>query len=504
MELEMERKGFGGRLISMGYVAVVFWMCYVVTLLASGVHNIAEDGLSFEINWPRSVFSVLSIVIAALVFWKFYRNDKNIRDTLGSPFVLHVLGISTFILSVGASIFSNQIQSVITEWALREGDLLPSGEVTFLIDEYNPFIFFISSIITILALFLFHGYEANRMKKALEAEQKKQSKELRNAIRVAPPPYFTKMLADVTDQSEDFLSSVTDDYALMEEAIKDPGLDNKTKIGRVEESIELQRKSIRAVLTGFGRLARTYDNVNPLDKNEKVEYRANLMLNLERNSEAFEVLFPNALPKVRFSAPFGAEPNYYLVIDRRLSVRIGVKPAEIYVASPDNNGGSEVITPADFTSDSKVKDALLPVYWSQNDQIHHNFNMIGAPTAIVDGKDQFIADSIASIEQATQYNAALKKEANDYFQADDKGRSIVSFPVATRHFKTATALAPEPRLYFGAINLYRNEKDIFSGDIKNFKFFSDFTRPMNLIMGRMAYTHIGALFQLYYLKNPTK
>jgi hypothetical protein len=366
----------------------------------------------------------------------------------------------------------------------------------------DTMIFFLSTVLTILTLFIVHGKESHRMKRALETEQKEQSKELRNAIRVAPPPYFTKMLADVSDQAEDFLSNVFEESANMELMMADDRVTLEDKIKCVEETLESQRASIRAVLTGFGRLARTYDSVNPMDKELGIEYRANLMLNLEKSSEALEILFPEGLPEERFAVPFGAEASYLLVIDRRLSVKIGPQNKDLFIAAPDQNGGSEIIKPNKFSADQKVKNALLPVYWSESDDTHGNYNMLGAPTAIVEGQHQFIPDSIEKIRNATHYNQEVQDKAKHYFENDKKGRSIVSFPVASRHFKTSTSTAPHPRSYYGTVNLYRNEKNMFSGDNKNFAFFSDFTRPLNLITGRIAYMHMSTLLQLYSLKNP--
>jgi hypothetical protein len=477
------------------FAVLLYVSCYVGVLWMSGLY-IAQDGIDFTGDITRFILGGLPIIAFVLCAQSTFIIDSDVYDTIGSPLTLHSLSVVTFIVSILASVFSSAILGFMQSWAERFDHTLPREKQKLLVSADSMAVFLIAGVMMILILFICHGRQAHRIKKTLESEQKQQSKDLRDAIRVAPPPYFTKMLADVTDQSEDFLSQIGLDYAGFLAFHNDDTNDAESKIVRAEQSIAKQRIALRAVLTAFGRLARTYDNVNPADPSSDIEYRANLMLSLEVGGLSLDAVFPEQKPPVRFEVPFDAKPSYFLAVDQRLSIKIGTRNKSLFKALNGKDGDFSEIEPNDFTQDRDVKDALLPVYWKDNDKTLINYNMIGAPTAIVKGENVFIPDTHFSIENAKNYPEDIQVLAKDYFYGDKKGRSIVSMPVATRHFKCDPNELPKPSIYFGTINLYRNEENIFSGHNDNFRFFCDFTRPLSLIMGRMSETHLGTLILL--------
>jgi hypothetical protein len=300
----------------------------------------------------------------------------------------------------------------------------------------------------------------------------------------------------MSDQAEDFHILAADEYEEFESFLLDEDKTEEEKQQFSEKTIENQRKTIRAILTAFGRLARAYDNVNPMDNSSDIEYRANLMLSVSPDSDALEAIFPATKLENRFAVPFDAKPEYLLVVDSRLSVKINKISPPLFVEVGKSNGGDTTeIEPNKFTMDNKVKSALLPVYWNKHDKNFINYNMIGAPIAIATGTNQFIPDTHTAIETATHYSKDIQEKALNYFKIDEKGRSIVSFPVATRHFKCHPNEETLPSSYFGTINLYRNKPNIFSGHNDNFQFFSDFTRPLSLILGRVTMLHIASLIR---------
>jgi hypothetical protein len=482
------------------YIVFIFVGCYVLVVMLSGFYFDVNDEVDYVSNILRWV---LCTIASVGVFFCLYRNlitTSNLSYWLGSPRMLHILSAFTFILSVTTSVFSSKLQPVVLDWANR-GSNYTGDTQGLLISVVSLHLLLTVLICTILVLFVVHGKHAHKINKALDERNQKQSKDLRDAIRVAPPPYFIQILADVTDKSEDFLSIMQLQYAELESIIDDVNIDKQEKITLAAEIIEKQRISIRAVLMAFARLARTYDNVNPSRLGNDIEYRANLMLTLSPESGVLEKLFPDGLPKVRFKIPTGGTPAYYLVVDRRLSVSVGKQMKELFVGKAIEGLNAPEITPHNFTPDKDVKNALLPVYWKQDDAALVNYNMIGAPEAIYHGKNVFIADTISSIEQSSHFTKDIQAAALSYFKNDKKGRSIVSLPVATRHYKNHPKETVSPDTYLGTINLYRNTPNIFSGHQANFTFFSDFTRPLSIILARKVEMHIGSLLKYYQLSN---
>ncbi|MFT6901449.1 MAG: hypothetical protein ACJAXS_001640 [Colwellia sp.] len=486
------------------YLIFLFLVCFTIVVNISGIYWSTTEGLDYAWGWGRSIATIV-----LLVGFNLYTNsnilaDSDVHDRIGNGKTLHFLSVITFIVSVIVSVFSSQILVLMRSWSQRTGTILADKSVDLLVAFPSLNLIYTTFVCSILCLFFAHGRHAHRLSISLQKEQKEQSKNLRDAIRVAPPPYFTKMLADMSDQAEDFHILAANEYEEFESFLFDEDKTEEEKQQFSEITIEKQRKTIRAILTAFGRLARAYDNVNPMDASSDIEYRANLMLSVAPDGEALDAIFPSNKLVNRFAVPFDAKPEYLLVVDNRLSVKINKTSPPLFVEVGNSGSVTPEIEPYNFTKDSNVKNALLPVYWSEQDKSFINYNMIGAPIAIATGTNQFIPDTHIAITASTHYPEDIQQKALNYFKTDDKGRSIVSLPVATRHFKCHPNEEALPSSYFGTINLYRNKPNIFSGHVDNFQFFSDFTRPLSLILGRVTMLHIVALIKQQQIKGSDK
>lgn len=476
------------------FILLLFFSTHLFLSLGSGFSFGGESAITYDDS--EFIFRAILFAIVSFSFVKFLKyngHSTSIKDTLGDVRALHVLSLITFLASIGTSIFSSILNTIITDWAFRTED--------YLTPLWSPMLIFVSFLMTILLLFVFHANYSNKLNKEFQLQQQEESKGLRDAIRVAPPPYFTSLLADFTDQAEDFLNKVADSYAQLHENHSNTQLTKDKKIAYAEGILDEQRKSMRAILTAFGRLARTYDNVNPHDLSSNIEYRANLMLCLENSSTSFSHLFPNKMPSDRFACATEGVPAYKLVIDSRLSVAIDKDERPLFDIKDSDKSPMPDIEPFDFKPDNDVDNALLPVYWRKNSSSLANYNMIGAPEAIFKGSAVFIPDTIKKIESINYFPGDIKSAALKYFRQEKKGRSIVSLPIATRHYKCDAKEATEPGLFFGSVNLYRNKSDIFSGHEDNFQFFRNFTRPLSIILARMTEIHLGSLLELHELKT---
>lgn len=487
--MELDTKDVRTLLVLTLYIFAIFSGSYAFSVMASGYS--LDKGYAFD--WPRTLVCALVFISVYFVMNSTIIKSSNAYRWIGSPRMLHILSAITFVLSVGISVLSSRLQPVIFEWLNR--GLHASDDTDLLIPIFSSFLLLSVVIITILMLFLAHGKHAHNINIELDERNQKQSHDLREAIRVAPPPYFIENLAEMTDQAEDFLSIMKLEFAQIERVTCNEHFGGDGKHDGLEALIEKQRISIRAVLMAFARLAKTYDNVDPSSTGSDIEYCANLMLTLSPESDVLHKIFPDGLPGVRFKIPTGGSPAYYLVVDKRLSVKVGKTAPNLF--KRENIEGVEFgqITPNEFAGDRYVKNALLPLYWQKDTPDLVNYNMIGAPEAIYRGENIFIGDTIAAIKQASHFTPDIQAAAQSYFEKDKKGRSIVSLPVATRHYKNHPSETTSPDTYLGSINLYRNQPDIFSGDPANFKFFSDFTRPLSIILARKVEIHLATLLE---------
>jgi len=489
----------GSKLIR-GFFHTFFYLGLYLLSISSvamlwGFYRDANGAIGYSFDWGRSIWFVISLIgIGVIYAFRATFRAQGTFDVIAKPVFLHTLGTITFIVSIFSSVFSADILMGLDSTLKREGlDALPEMAIA-LVPFSEHFVWFTAAVLMLLPLFVLHGVEAYKVREAQMEAQSKQAKELRDAIRVAPPPYFTSMLADMSDQAEDFLNSMGHDISAMNKKAFGNELNKADKLAMLNDQIDKQRRTMRAVLVAFGELARIYDSVNPADTSVSIQYKANLMLNLEPNGNAFKYLYPDKLPEIRFELPFDAKPSFFLMITKELSVNINKGFKTLFKEDKSDVGtANKRIEPNKFAKDNTVIPAILPIYWKADEDKYKNYSMIGAPMAIASGKNEFIPDTVLAIKNSTNYPDDIHQKAITYFDNDKKGRSIVSLPVATRHFKQSKNEKTAPKTYLGVINVYRNEPDIFSGHTKNFKFFADFTRPLNLVMARMAEYHIYTL-----------
>ncbi|MEZ9822163.1 hypothetical protein AB4238_16315 [Shewanella sp. 10N.286.45.A1] len=428
--------------------------------------------------WMKLLLFILS---SGLLFFftrsKWYKNHS-INKYTGSQVAAQLLTVAAILAGAYVSISSNDINTAIN-CHISKTSCLPTCMDLSIIGN---------TIILIVIFYVIHGSHSTQLKSNREEHENAQSENLRLAIQIAPPPYFAKKLADSSDIIEDMSLDMGKIYA----SLLDESLPQKNDI-EAESILEEQRKILRCALMALGRLAQAYDNVDPAEKNS-VQYRVNLMLCLKSDNEDVSSYFEKTHPKntMRFALPFEAKPYFHLYIDNRYSVNVEQTKDELNQAKLFKLDQYQDIKPQDFELDDTVTNAIMPVYWEENKDVA-NYNVIGAPKSIVQRKAQFISDTVREAEKADYYSHDIQSSVIEYFKTDKKGRSIVSLPVATRHYELSAGHEENIDHFLGAINIYRNTKDIFAGAKKNFEFFADFTRPLRLVIARMAYTHMDTI-----------
>jgi hypothetical protein len=421
----------------------------------------------------------LLVLISIFIFFtksKWYKT-YSIQKYTGSHLATQLLTVFAILAGAFVSISSSEISAAInchmtvTSCGTAGMDISFIGQVILLI------VFF----------YMIHGAHSSYLSTEREAHENAQSENLRLAIQIAPPPYFAKKLADYSDIVEDMAQSMITKYSNLV-------VESQDSIINGEAVLDEQRKILRCALMALGRLAQAYDNVDPAEKNE-VKYRANLMLCLKTDNEDVSSHFAGSHPKanMRFSIPFEAKPYFILYIDSRYSINVEQIDDKLNQANLFKLDKDGVIQPEDFELDTTVENASMPVYWEEDKHHVINYNVIGAPKSIVEGKPQFISDTVKEAKDAYYYSDDIQKKVISYFEKDRKGRSIVSLPVATRHYKLTPEHKENIDHFLGAINIYRNTEDIFAGAKNNFEFFADFTRPLRLVIARMAYIHIDSI-----------
>lgn len=107
----------------------------------------------------------------------------------------------------------------------------------------------------------------------------------------------------------------------------------------------------------------------------------------------------------------------------------------------------------EFDKDPDIKPFSLPVTWPENAKKGKTVqNLPGAPAALVSEEPHWIGDTNEVADQCSQMAGFDKKtisEIKDYYANDEKGRSIISWPIIN--------VEGHP---IGAINIYRNKTRI--------------------------------------------
>lgn len=457
--------------------------CYLALLTYDVVTSFTlHENVILSIEFVKKVWgSLLKFILLIIALYycsntKWYSNYP-VQKFTGSHLFAQLLTVSAILAGAYVSIMSTDINSAI-QCHLTEtqcADNLPNFAAISVV------------IILIVLFYILHGTHSVKLKNEREKHENDQSEKLRLAIQIAPPPYFAKKLADYSDIVEDMFQEMSDRYtSLLDESLPPKPIQEGEKI------LEEQRVIIRCSLMALGRLAQAYDNVDPSEKTA-VKYRANLMLCLKSDDDIcshFEET--HTTEALRFAIPFGAKPYFKLYIDDRYSINVEQKEDKLNNADLFEIDREGHIKPLVFEADETVENAIMPVYWEENKDVT-NYNVIGAPKSIVKGDEQFISNTVKEARAASYYSEDIQNLVIDYFKNDTKGRSIVSLPVATRHYKLSQEHKEDIDRFLGVINIYRNTEDIFAGEKKNFEFFADFTRPLRLVIARMAYTHFDSI-----------
>lgn len=427
----------------------------------------------------------LVLTLICLISWFFCHKFKaQIRNIELEDKVLgnHITGQFLTWIALAIGIYSSVTSSAFLQWFSPAANAV--GQAKYGIDLVLGFI-----ALTLFG-FIKHGSHVADKAKQQDKQQAEYINELHETIRLAPPRTFPHRLALYADVMEDFAVEVT--VSEWSDYLQKP---ENERLAQCEDLLESQRSVIRACLVALARLAGHYDNA-PLGNGSNLQYRANLMLTTHaQNPQRLAALGEEKDFEHRFNIGVEATPQYQLILDKRYSVLVDSDDVSIIdISEEDTHTKSTASFKAcQFLHDDKVKNAIFPVYWSDEQSTTHNYyNMIGAPDALATCQPQFIPDTIRRAKElgGAGYSAPLAKQAVEYFTNDEKGRSIVSLPISSQRFMNHSL---KPAKMVGVVNIYRNKKDIFSGNEKNFSLFCDFTLPLQLALARIISMHIAVL-----------
>lgn len=466
------------------YLVFLFLQSAVTLQLFNGFN--LSSGVSVFSSYEFHHQYVISWILITTSFFFFSRSDLRKKSDIDKFLASASLQqfVIAFIAVVGliVSIMASEIQNIILQWVNNppEAQWFPVS-INF---------WFTSFVLFAVLLLISNGKHSAAAQKAQKKYQHEQNQSLREAIQLSLPPYFAKSLADSIDIAEDIVN---------EHAVKFNGFTKLLKpqdkaypdhvFEDAEKLIKEQQESLRAILILVARLARYYDNVSPDDYGETT-YRANLMLLVDDNSaELLEYFNKNLKALPSYGIPFDAKAAYHLFIDKNLSIKL--PNDDNRQLSVDEKG--KILL--DNLPDEDVINRELFIYEHPVDgDISFDYNMIGAPAALVSGSPQFIPDTLEAVEKATHLPEHLRYSAEVYFKAEKKGQSVVSMPVAASHHSRSVQPKKIGAEYYGALNIYRNSSNIFSGKQSHFKFFADFIRPINILFARLIPLHLSTIY----------
>jgi hypothetical protein len=444
------------------------------------------------ISYLGSSLGVLSILLYVVGFLVLLATllitNKSINKYydyfLNAPIIIPFINVIALLLGIYASVTSAEILT----WLTNVSDT-PSM-------SYTGFNYFLFSLFILLLGYGLTGSANKRAKEFNNSLQKQRLNELEEVIRLAPPGAFSEQLSHYCDIMEDWSSNhimmQTNKFAFIE----DNSL-NDLVINEIEDVLEEQRTYIRACLTAFARLAGTYDNAS-MNLSSPDTYRANIMLKTTKNiahhlasgteSEAF---------KSRYFPKINAIPDHRLYLDKRYSIKINNSDKAILENELAEN---DFHIPVKFDPDSEIKNLILPVFendpnidaygYDQYEEFDYKtYNLIGAPHALVTGHPQFIYDAEEQTEEwlGTGAPKALYEAARQYFQNDKKGQSIISFPLLSNRYGNGSLKTDN---ISGALNIYRNTKNMFSKDDDKFNNFFHLTSPALVSLSRIVEFHL--------------
>ncbi|MGF1903552.1 hypothetical protein [Aliivibrio salmonicida] len=491
------------------------------------ISTITSSGLSFF--WDKVDLSKLSHVlytsiiiigiINALVYklrptWKKYIKFITLKfnvNTLSSPTCTSVLHF--FVFAVG--IYFSVISSALNDWVSKDVLITQGASSLFSI--------VIAGFALSILVFMLNQTAIGK-KKVLEDKNNQDTysekiEELQQAIRLAPPNGFAKLLADYVDVADDFVQAVHQKSSQLKTARSYAsklidvnkreiyqGIEklynkiDKTVINEKKEEIqenirdlesgqEVTASHIRAILAAYSRLAAQFDGINPSQHNI---YRANLMLKYNisdkqiKQSDVFRYV-PSILK--------GNESNsikHYLTLHQEHSIKIFRDKERI-----SEHDGSKLV-PIKFEPDEDIGTFSLPFFLGEDKK---HYNCFGAPRAVVEVKHQIINDTQEEIENWNSQKVSpteLVEEAKGHFNRRDIAKSIISIPIMNSRYDE---VHNSSTYVMGVVNIYRDKPDLMMGNASKQQQFVHITTPLNFALSKIVAHDMVYRYNVNLLKD---
>ena len=491
------------------------------------ISTITSSGLSFF--WDKVDLSKLSHVlytsiiiigiINALVYkllptWKKYIKFITLKfnvNALSSPTCTSVLHF--FVFAVG--IYFSVISSALNDWVSKDVLITQGASSLFSI--------VIAGFALSILVFMLNQTAIGK-KKVLEDKNNQDTysdkiEELQQAIRLAPPNGFAKLLADYVDVADDFVQAVHQKSSQLKTARSYAsklidvnnreiyqGIEklhnkiDKTVINEKKEEIqenirdlesgqEVTASHIRAILAAYSRLAAQFDGINPSQHNI---YRANLMLKYNisdkqiKQSDVFRYV-PSILK--------GNESNsikHYLTLHQEHSIKIFRDKERI-----SEHDGSKLV-PIKFEPDEDIRTFSLPFFLGEDKK---HYNCFGAPRAVVEVKHQIINDTQEEIENWNSQKVSpteLVEEAKGHFNRRDIAKSIISIPIMNSRYDE---LHNSSTYVMGVVNIYRDKPDLMMGNASKQQQFVHITTPLNFALSKIVAHDMVYRYNVNLLKD---
>lgn len=469
-----------------GWIINLFFLWEISELLSE--YPIGKDSSFINyfyetMSWPMALFFIVGGLTFLLCSFSQNRTiSKRYDEFFNAPITVPVLNVLALLVGIYASVTSAEI----LKWLTNNEKIAVTAYVGF-----DYFLFF---LLVILIGYAFHGKASKEAQLKHDSIQKIRLQELEEVIRLAPPGSFSEQLSHYCDILEDWSSKHVMKETNALAFIRDESLTSKDFL-KIEEALDNQREYIRACITAFARLAGTFDNA-AMNLSSPDVYRANIMLKttedvagyLSKGSEEF---------KSRYFPKINVTPDHRLFLDKRYSVKLTSSDKAIL---KDEQASSGYHQPESFKHDDEVRNLILPVFDSNPNVDDYGYdvkaefdyatyNLIGAPRALVTGHAQFVYDAEIQIKTWLEEGApkALYNDAKIYFANDKKGQSIISFPLLCNRYGNGSL---ETKNISGALNIYRNTKNMFSGDNEKFLNFFHLTSPALVSLSRIIEYHL--------------
>lgn len=467
----------------------------ISSLISSYQNGLNTEFLTYFISQTNNIYCVFYLIGAISLCFSLFFPSKNIikyQDIIfNAPITVPILNVSALLIGIYTSVTSTNILNWLT------------NENKETLSSYAGFDYCLFSLVILLIGYGMNGQANKRDNQQSEAIQKERLKQLEEVIRLAPPGAFAEQLSHYCDILEDWSSN----HVMQQTnniAFEDITEEIREKYISV---IKEQRGYIRACLTAFARLTGTYDNAS-MNLSSPDIYRANIMLKLNDNcidflSNEYELTNADREFKSRYFPKINTLPNYKLILDKKYSIKVLNSDKAIL---KNELAEQDYHLPQEFDFDSDIKNLILPVFISNPHTHDYNYdekeefdyktyNLIGAPQAIATGQPQFVFDAEQQSKEWLSDGApkALYEQACQYFRNDKKGQSIISLPLLSNRYGT---MALHSDNISGAINIYRNTKNMFSGDKEKFSNFFHLTSPALVSLARVVEYHIILLNKL--------